>query len=755
MSFESLIVSNLISRLDSHGFSPTDSQLLIWNATTARYEPASLKTISGQPIVGTGDLTIGSRAAIYAADLAAPSNISVLSAQTTIDGVALASGTTVLLLNQTNAVENGIYVSSGPATVLTRVPGVEIAKRYFYVTGGNTLFNQMYFGVNATPPTIGVTPIIITQLHPQETLVDDVNISRIGGSSVLGAGNLVVSGGAITETTLMSAKASRAITLSTSPQPIFRDPSSTYEATGGHHIGIYDEPSSSGLISYGDYTAASITAATGGNGTTGYGRVWTFWLYDHTSTPDNMVPWNLCRVYKNASGNLLAQVGEVSGTTVTWQTAIAITNGEGMSYVFDVKPVGGRQFVWVASPGFAIGAAVNTVWCGAFAFNTSTTKRSEGTDTLTAAKTVGSGNLAGYYIADVSHYYGPSATNRCIIFTANQASSTSWTLMNVYLGISSLGNTTFCNSYVPNSTYDTYPSCVEFVRFSRDLGAYFFIGSGGSSIYYCMIDLSAIYSSSSITTGSVTSFNSSYAETISVYVPEASRRSATPVFYVARSDTTTTSNIGWIGAYRLNINAANLRASTITLLGSATSNGIGVANDLDSSTVKLWGQSQTDLYMAFRNRSGNTLIWCVKYNTASSSFSNVGIIGANTWSFANDPYGRYNYLKMTYATFEGKPTIECGINTSPIAGSTYQQFYTYSAGNVVYDLENFSGVTEVAIAKDASDMVTGRGGIVHNTGYNLTPGSKYYVQANATLGTTVTTNLAGYALTKNHLYLYN
>lgn len=753
MNFDVLTLANLHSILDSYGFTPGSQDILVWNTTNSRYEPSPLKTIGGSSIIGTGDIVLGTKGAVYAVDYASPVNINVLIAQTLTDGGALAAGSTVLLFNQTNKTENGLYVSSGPGTVLTRVASVELAKQYFFVTKGNTLFNQMYYGSNTVPPTIGTDQISISRITPQETLISGSNINTIGGNSVLGSGNLTVTGGAVADTSTFSAIAAKPVTLSTTPQPIFQTGSTAYEASGGHHIGKYSEANSSGICTYSTYTSASITAAAGGSGTYGYGRVWVFWLYDDTSTPDNLVPWNLCRVYKDSSSNMYAQVGLVSGTTVTWQAAVAITGGAGMNYVFDVKPVGGRQFVWVGSATIALGAAIGTVWCGSFSFNASYGVNAQGTDTLTTAKTT-TGTLNGYYIADASHYYGPSATNRCIIFTNNTTGTMSWTLMHVYNGISHAANTTFANGYSPNTTYESFPSCFEFIRVSKDLGFAFYIGSSGNSIYYMAFNLANVYSNSLIN-GAQTSLTSYYAETISAYIPEASKKDAVPVLYVASSDTTTSSSLGRVIAYKVTIDAASPTYSTLAPAGMAQSTTLASGQDYDTSTVKVWCQSQNSVYAYFRNRSGGSSIWSLKYDPVAASFSHVGVLGSNSWVFSNDPYGRYSHLKATVAAAEGKITCEGGMNSDPSTGSTFNQVYTYATSNITYDLDKFSGITQVAITQGSSGTVTGKGGLVYDSSYTLTPGSKYYVKADATLSTTVNGTAVGYALTKNHLYLYS
>lgn len=756
MNFDVITLANMRSHLDSYGFDPSNQDLLVWNATNARYEPSPLKTVGGSSIIGTGDITMGSKGAVYSVDLSAPSNVTLASTQTTVDGVALTAGTTVLLSNQTNKVENGVYVSSGPGTILTRVPGVELASQYFFVSKGASLSNKLYYGSNSTPPSVGTDLINIDLLTPQETLVSGSNIGTIGGNSVLGSGNLSVTGSPVVDTATFTATASRPITLVNTVQPIFAESSTAYDASGGHHIGRYSVDNSAGNATYGTYTQASITAATGGNGTTGQGRIWVFWLWEHSSTPDNLIPYLICRVYKTSNGDMYTQVGAFAAGVLTWQTAIAITAGAGMTNVFDVKPVGGRQFMWVGSTSNAIGAAIANVWVGVFMFNSIFGVLRQGATVLSAAQTQSTGNLSGYYICDVCHYYGSSATGRAVLVTANQASATSWTLLDISstAAITHLSNSTLGNCYTVNTTYDSFAACFEFMRINKDLGVFFWLTSGGGNIQYRFVDLSKIYSNST-PFGSVKTLTTYDAETISAFIPESYKRLSSPIFYLARSEISSTSNIGWVGAYKITIDSSNPTSSTISPLAEGFSNILIPTNpDLDTCSVKIWCQSPNQVKMYFRRQNGQSLVWSVEYNPTTAVFTNVGVMADNTWSFANDPYNRYNNTKGTIGNAEGQITVVGGISANPTAGSTYNQLITYSSSYVTYDLDRISGVTQVAISTGSNAVVTGKGGLIYDASYALVPGSKYYVNDQAQLSTTVNGTRAAYAVTKNHLYIY-
>lgn len=81
----------------------------------------------------------------------------------TLDGYTLVSGDRILLKNQTAAAENGIYVWTGAAALLTRATdadtGTELLGATVYIEAGTVNGDKMYTQTADGPITLGTTPI--------------------------------------------------------------------------------------------------------------------------------------------------------------------------------------------------------------------------------------------------------------------------------------------------------------------------------------------------------------------------------------------------------------------------------------------------------------------------------------------------------------------------------------------------------------------------------------------------------------------
>jgi hypothetical protein len=169
----------------------------------------ALKTINGQSIEGSGDLTISTSGTIKAdgtvpftgdqslgthklTNLAVPtagsndaarevdvtiglgqlynnptlvrvasfSNISVSSAPAAIDGVTLAASDLILLTSQTNPVENALYLYVAAGSALTRIgTWSNYLGLYVVATAGNNNHGRHYFCTAQAGGTIGVDPL--------------------------------------------------------------------------------------------------------------------------------------------------------------------------------------------------------------------------------------------------------------------------------------------------------------------------------------------------------------------------------------------------------------------------------------------------------------------------------------------------------------------------------------------------------------------------------------------------------------------
>lgn len=182
---------NLKSRLDSYQVVPTADQVLIWNATDSRYEPASLKTVNGSSLLGSGSLTGGDKSSFYVVDYAVGTPIA-LSGDFPVDSESIL-GKTVLLYGQTDLKENGLYSVSAGGVWTRTATEAETFGRYVFVSGGTLDRNKFFLNTNGLVPTFGVDDITFVETSFQKKLYSGVNIKTINGSSLLGSGNLTVS----------------------------------------------------------------------------------------------------------------------------------------------------------------------------------------------------------------------------------------------------------------------------------------------------------------------------------------------------------------------------------------------------------------------------------------------------------------------------------------------------------------------------------------------------------------------------------
>ncbi|MEM4202842.1 MAG: hypothetical protein QXS54_02105 [Candidatus Methanomethylicaceae archaeon] len=95
--------------------------------------------------------------------VATTSNISITNPPSTIDGVSLSVGDRILVKDQTNATENGIYVYNGSGNPLTRAPdansGSELNAAVVTVAQGTA--NAGTAWRQSTPnPTLGTSDIV-------------------------------------------------------------------------------------------------------------------------------------------------------------------------------------------------------------------------------------------------------------------------------------------------------------------------------------------------------------------------------------------------------------------------------------------------------------------------------------------------------------------------------------------------------------------------------------------------------------------
>lgn len=147
----------------------------------------------GAPTVGTDaatkayvDNTAAGMAWKEPVRAASTGTVDTASPGASVDGVALAAGDRLLLKNQTNPVQNGLWIWNGPSTALTRAPeapdGALLAPgTVVTVTEGAAAADKAFMVISDTPVTVGT---------------DSVSWGQFGAGQAYTAGNgIILSGG--------------------------------------------------------------------------------------------------------------------------------------------------------------------------------------------------------------------------------------------------------------------------------------------------------------------------------------------------------------------------------------------------------------------------------------------------------------------------------------------------------------------------------------------------------------------------------
>lgn len=129
-----------------------------------------------------------------AARAASTGNVNVASPGATIDGVTLANGDRVLLIAQTAAGENGIYVFNGATSALTRAADFNTSAKVtagsaLSITEGSVNGDKTYVLVTDNPVTLGTTPLTFSLMNGGSgtTYTAGNGITVTGGSVAVNA----------------------------------------------------------------------------------------------------------------------------------------------------------------------------------------------------------------------------------------------------------------------------------------------------------------------------------------------------------------------------------------------------------------------------------------------------------------------------------------------------------------------------------------------------------------------------------------
>ncbi len=144
------------------------------------------------------------------------SNITVSSPGATIDGYTAVNGDRILLVGQTTASENGIWIFNGSAAALTRAPDANsstnlAAGALTFITGGSTNVDKQFVLITTGTITVGTTSQSWTQFGGGTTYSAGNGLSLASTTfSVTPApsGGITVSGsGVAVDTTIVARKA--------------------------------------------------------------------------------------------------------------------------------------------------------------------------------------------------------------------------------------------------------------------------------------------------------------------------------------------------------------------------------------------------------------------------------------------------------------------------------------------------------------------------------------------------------------------
>jgi len=95
--------------------------------------------------------------------VAAPGNVDISSAPAAIDGVTLSADDRVLLFNQTDKKQNGVYEFAGSGSAMSRTADMDASAdfpgAFLFALEGNTYDNQGFVCINDAPPSLGVDNI--------------------------------------------------------------------------------------------------------------------------------------------------------------------------------------------------------------------------------------------------------------------------------------------------------------------------------------------------------------------------------------------------------------------------------------------------------------------------------------------------------------------------------------------------------------------------------------------------------------------
>lgn len=121
--------------------------------------------------------------------VASTANVTLATPGAAIDGVTLTNGDRLLLLFQTTASENGIWVFNGAASALTRATDADVSAEvtsgmFVFVEEGTANSDKGYALTTNNPITLGSTNLTFTQFSGSGTVVGTTNRITVTGNTI-------------------------------------------------------------------------------------------------------------------------------------------------------------------------------------------------------------------------------------------------------------------------------------------------------------------------------------------------------------------------------------------------------------------------------------------------------------------------------------------------------------------------------------------------------------------------------------------
>jgi len=398
-------------------------------------------------------------------------------------------------------------------------------------------------------------------------------------------------------------------------------------------------------------------------------------------------------VYTNGSGHVIAIVGTVSGTTISFGSAAtaASVSSIWLSSSYDTT----AQKIVISYTD-----TTNSYYGKAIVGTVSGTSISFGTPVV-----YNSGNS--YHSNNV---YDPSANKTVIAYrdvsSSNQGKAIVGTISgtSISFGSESTFDTVFCQ--FPNQVYDANANKISIVYQDANTG-------DGKAVV-------GTVSGTSISFGTPITFTTNDLESMS----GAYDSNALKVVYCYRD--IGNSNFGTVAVGTISGTSISFGTPVVFSSGGVTRTSLAY-DSLANKIVISYSDSANSNYgtLVTGTVSGSSITFDSSIIYSSTSFYGVGTF-------------------VTYDSSSSKNIISWATNS-------YQGFsavYTNASSNSA----DFIGITDQAIADTATGAVIVQGGVSDKVS-SLTTGSDYYVQADGTLSTTVSSAPAGRALSSTSILL--